>query len=259
MLSNKMTVSLMSLITILVFAFMASTAMGAVLGDGFETKVTLSHANANADTDDPPDGADAGPRAAPYTIADNVIESNATAGTTGVIRIKVEFAKRVRALMDQAASGNDPAVVTDGSEDAFTAQDITVTIKNQNGDEIELTAGHPLFTILDTENADADNPETYTPATPATLLAGKVYYVDLGDYQALAFGAENATGVITVEVKVLANRVKNDDLNDRIQASQNPGDMLGYNAEGSLKFTIVPRILLDPRLRLMRRVRLLFC
>ena len=38
----------------------------------------------------------------------------------------------------------------------------------------------------------------------------------------------------------MANRVKNDDLNDRIQASQNPGDMLGYNAEGSLKFTIVP-------------------
>ena len=51
-----------------------------------------------------------------------------------------------------------------GDEDAFTLDDLTVTIKNQNGDEIDLTAAHPVFTILDTEGADATTVETYTPA-----------------------------------------------------------------------------------------------
>ena len=76
MLSNKMTVSLMSLITILVFAFMASTAMGAVLGDGFETKVTLQNKGPNADTNDD-DTLDVGPNRPPYLIADNVLEADA--------------------------------------------------------------------------------------------------------------------------------------------------------------------------------------
>ena len=248
MLSKKMAFSLTSLITIFALAFVAPIAMGAVLGDGFETKVTLSHANANADTltaGTP----DTGPRAGPWTIADNVIASpapTATPGTPDHIRIKVEFGKRVKALLGTTA---DPTV---GDEDEFTLDDLTITVKNQNGTAIDLEADHPVFTTLDpTVTASASTVEVYADADgtvtdPAAagffVSTGKSYLISLGNIQAVPFGSDTGTvsGVITVEVKVLANRVKNDDLNDRIQASQNPGDMLGYNAEGSLKFTIVP-------------------
>ena len=250
MLSNKMTVSLMSLITILVFAFMASTAMGAVLGDGFETKVTLQNKGPNADTNDD-DTLDVGPNRPPYLIADNVLEADAD-NDPDDIYIKVEFAKRVRALME-GGTGED-AVVLDGSEDAFTLDDLTITVKNQNGTAIDLEADHPAFTILATAGPPAvgtvgtvDAFDVHADATfPGTAAAtdlpaaGKTYYIDLGGIAVAAFGETGATGVVSVEVKVLANRVKNDDLNDRIQASQNPGDMLGYNAEGKLEFKIVP-------------------
>ena len=222
MLSKKMAVSLTSLITILALAFVAPIAMGAVLGDGFETKLSINHRGPNAD-------GNTGPGLAPFKIADNVIEANTTADD---IYIKVEFAKRVNALIATA-----PAV-TDGSEPTFTIEDITVTVKNENGDDVSLEDAHPIFAIL-TEGSD-DTADSYADATSTTLMAGKTYYIDLGGIGAVAFGETGATGVITVEVKVLKNRVRNADLNDRIQAAQNIGDSLGYNAEGSLKFTIVP-------------------
>ena len=230
MLSKKMAFSLTSLITIFALAFVAPIAMGAVLGDGFKTTLSLNHRAPNAD------GADV-PGTAPFKIADNVIESDST---TNDIFLKVEFAKRVKALMD-GGSGDD-VVVTDGSEDAFTLQDLTVTIKNQNDGKIETTPVFAIFTASVDTTADAHADATFPGTAAATDLpaAGKIYYIDLGEIAAVALGETDATGIITVEVKVLKNRVKNDDLNDRIDAAQNPGDSLGYNAEGSLKFTIIP-------------------
>ena len=224
MMSNKWAFSLTSLITILALAFVAPIAMGVMLGDDFETKLSINHRGPNAE-------GDTGPGLAPVKIADNVIESDAS---TNDIFIKVEFAKRVKAMIGTTA---EP---TDGSEDAFTIDDVTVTIKDQSDRKIDVAADHPVFTILtagSTTTADA-----YTDATETTLpAAGKTYYIDLGEIVATALDLPGAgTGAITVEVKVLANRVKNDDLNDRIQANQNPGDSLGYNAEGKLEFKILP-------------------
>ena len=68
MLSKKMTFSLMSLITLLAFAFVAPVATAGVLGEKFATTITL-------------EGDSAG---------DNVIESGDTA-----VSIKVVFAKAV--------------------------------------------------------------------------------------------------------------------------------------------------------------------
>ncbi len=43
MLSKKMTFSLMSLITLLAFAFVAPFATAGILGDKFATTITLNH------------------------------------------------------------------------------------------------------------------------------------------------------------------------------------------------------------------------
>ena len=68
MLSKKMTFSLMSLITLLAFAFVAPVATAGILGEKFATTITL-------------EGDSAG---------DNVIESG-----TAEVSIKVVFAKAV--------------------------------------------------------------------------------------------------------------------------------------------------------------------
>jgi len=146
----------------------------------------------------------------PFLIADNVIEAG------GPIRLKVVFDKRIPSLL----TGDDLAGA-DGTENEFTTHDITVTAKNENAGDV-----------------------TAVPATIAAIAdkGNKEFTFTLGTIEAVAFGETDATGVITVEVKVLANRVKNDDISDRIQVAQNPGDSLGYNAEGALKFTIVPTV-----------------
>ena len=78
MLSKKMTFSLMSLITLLAFAFVAPFATAGVLGDKFATTITLNH--------------DAG--STPPLVGDNQVQ-------TGAISIKVVFAKAVGIILGQ--------------------------------------------------------------------------------------------------------------------------------------------------------------
>ena len=51
MLSKKMTFSLMSLITLLAFAFVAPFATAGILGDKFATTITLNHTTDPGGTD----------------------------------------------------------------------------------------------------------------------------------------------------------------------------------------------------------------
>jgi len=206
MLSRKMTVSLTSLITILALAFVAPIAMGAVLGDGFKTTLSLKHIAM-------PEGG----TTTPYVIADNVLEG------VGAVNIKVVFDKKVPAVPETLPD------TVDGTEDYLTTHDITVTAKDQSGRDVPGVA--PASIAIFSTLAD----------TPVESTNGKEFQFTLGTITPVALTAAGTeTGAITVEVKVLKNRVKNDDVSDRIQVAQNVGDSLGYNAEGSLKFTIVP-------------------
>ncbi|MDE0681714.1 MAG: Ig-like domain-containing protein [Candidatus Poribacteria bacterium] len=216
MLSKKMAFSLTSLITILALAFVVSPAMGVVLGDGFETKLSLKHQAR-------PDGG----TTTPYVIADNVLEGG------GPVNIKVVFTKRIASLLT-----GDDLTNADGTEDTFTLHDITVTAKDQSdrnydadsttdGTQLVMPATIAVFSTL------ADSPVASTNM--------KEFQFTLGTITPTVLSPDGTgTGAITVEVKVLADRVKNDDVADRIKAIQNSGDSLGYNAEGVLKFTIVP-------------------
>ena len=147
----------------------------------------------------------------PAVIADNVIDGG------GTISIKVVFDKRVPALL----TGQD---LTDavGIEDAFTIHDIQVAkAKDQSDRDVATTLGAP---------------ELFTGSTN-----NKEFMFSLGAINATALSADGTgTGVITVEVKVLANRVRNNDVDDRVNVAQNPLNSLGYNAEGKLTFTIIP-------------------
>ena len=108
MLSNKMTVSLMSLITILALVF-ASTAMAGVLGDKFSTVISLEGT----------------------TAGDNVI-------ATGTISIKVVFGKNV------AVGGNptDPAT----NDPGFNPNDVTVAaFTKATGAPVTVTPDVPAF------------------------------------------------------------------------------------------------------------------
>ena len=104
MLSKKMTFSLMSLITLLAFAFVVPFATAGVLGDKFSTTITLNHI-----ADPPQDGG-------PPLVGDNQVQ-------TGAISIKVVFGKAI-------ARGDDPTPAeTDGPIPAsgmFTPADVTV-------------------------------------------------------------------------------------------------------------------------------------
>ena len=104
MLSKKMTFSLMSLITLLAFAFVAPFATAGVLGEKFATTITL-------------EGDSAG---------DNVIES----GTA--VSIKVVFAKAVDVGADADADG--PPVILGG---LFAPEDLTIVAFNK-------TTGAPI-------------------------------------------------------------------------------------------------------------------
>ena len=216
MLSRKMTVSLTSLITILALAFVAPIAMGAVLGDGFKTTLSLKHQAR-------PDGG----TTTPYVIADNVLEGG------GPVNIKVVFDKRVASLPTGDALTN-----ADGTENTFTLHDITVTAKDQSDRDYDADAG-----TEGTQKVAASAIAIFSTLadTPVPSTNMKEFQFTLRTITPTVLSADGTgTGIITVEVKVLANRVRNDDLNDRIQAAQNIGDSLGYNAEGVLKFTIVP-------------------
>ena len=199
MLSKKMAFSLTSLITIFALAFVVTSAMGAVLGDGFKTTLSLNH---TAPTDP------AAPTALDL-IAENVIH------TGGAISIKVVFDKEVE--FDSTLTD------TNGTEPQFTIEDIKVTkAKDQSDRNVTATLGSlAVFT-------DSTNRKEYMftlTATAAPLTAA---------------AAAADTGVITVEVKVLKNRVRNDNVDDRVRDMQNPADMLGYNGEGKLEFKIFP-------------------
>ena len=92
MLSKKMTFSLMSLITLLAFAFVAPFATAGILGDKFATTITLNH--------------DAG--STPPLVGDNQVQID------GTISIKVVFGKNVAvgqnaADADAGGAGGIPA------------------------------------------------------------------------------------------------------------------------------------------------------
>ena len=201
MLSKKMAFSLTSLITIFALAFVVPTAMGAVLGDGFEAK--LSIANHDATT-------------TPALVSENILEGS------GTVTIKVVFGKRVALPADGAT--------TDGTEDGFSLQDITLVKAKDQSDRNLATA--PVVTA----------PVVFTDGTtPSTN--GKEYMFTLTGLAPSPLAADGTgTGIITVEVKVLANRVQNQDVDDRVNVAQNPGNSLGYNAEGKLTFTIGPAV-----------------
>ena len=117
MLSKKMTFSLMSLITLLAFAFVAPFATAGVLGDKFATTITL-------------EGDSAG---------DNVIESGETA-----VSIKVVFAKAVDVGDD--AEENDTDAEKAAAVLMFTPGDLTIVAFNKTtGAPIDpaVTAGEP--------------------------------------------------------------------------------------------------------------------
>ena len=192
MLSKHMTSSLMILITIFALAFMASTAMGAVLGDGFKTTLSLIN---NAD-------------ATPALVTDNTLEG------AGEVTIKVVFDKEV------TLAPADPT--PDGTEAGFSLLDIKVTkAKDQSDRDVTVT------------------PTSLTVFTGSANM--KDYQFSLGTITPTALSADGTgTGIITVEVKVLKNRVKNNNVDDRVQTMQKPGDVLGYNSEGALTFTVAP-------------------
>ena len=203
MLSKKMAFSLTSLITIFALAFVVPTAMGEVIGKDFETK--LSIANHTATT-------------TPALVSENTLEG------TGTVTIKVVFGKRVALPADGAT--------TDGTENEFSLQDIMlVKVKDQSDRNF---APDPAVA--------ATAPVVFTDGTtPSTNM--KEYMFTLTGLAPTALSADGTgTGIITVEVKVLKNRVRNNDVDDRVNVAQTPGNSLGYNAEGKLTFTIGPAV-----------------
>ena len=204
MLSKKMAFSLTSLITLLAFAFVVPIATGAVLGDGFETK--LSIANHTDST-------------TPALVSENMLEGS------GAVTIKVVFGKRV-ALFD--TTGGETA---DGTEMEFSIQDIMLVKAKDQSDRNLATP--PVVTA----------PVAFTPTGGNASTNGKEYMFTLTGLAPNVLSADGTgTGIITVEVKVLASRVQNNDVGDQVSVAQNPGDSLGYNAEGKLTFTIGPAV-----------------
>ena len=115
MLSKKMAFSLTSLIIIFALAFVAPTAMGEVIGKGFETKFSI--ANHDATT-------------TPALVSENTLEGS------GAVTIKVVFGKRV-ALPE---TGDTP----DGTENEFSLQDIMLVKAKDQSDRNLATA--PVIT-----------------------------------------------------------------------------------------------------------------
>ena len=133
MLSKKMTFSLMSLITLLAFAFVAPFATAGVLGDKFVTTITLNDA-----------------------VGDNVAES-------GDITLGVVFGKEV-------AEGDNPTDVEDvtPASPMFTPADVTFVAFNKvTGEAVEVT----VDTGVDgTEPAFPDSMTEYTVNLAAIIV-----------------------------------------------------------------------------------------
>ena len=116
MLSKKMTFSLMSLITLLAFAFVAPVATAGILGDKFVTTITL----------EPGQGTEGenSVTARGMLVGDNQITTGSDA-----TRIRVVFAKAVTAGENAvAATDGGPAEIPAGR---FAPEDVTIVAFNK--------------------------------------------------------------------------------------------------------------------------------
>ena len=127
MLSKKMTFSLMSLITLLAFAFVAPFATAGVLGDKFATTITLNH------TTDPLEDEDEDAA----LVGDNQVE-------TGTISIKVVFGKNIDVGANVTVTTGDVEAVV--ASPLFTPADVTVVAfdKTTGKSHAALTVATPV-------------------------------------------------------------------------------------------------------------------
>ena len=209
MLSNKMTFSLMSLITIFALAFVTSFATAGVLGEEFGTTITLAGTGATADA-----------VVGTTILGDNIIQ---TAGASDSIFIRVVFDKKVEA----GTTTQDDAAAADGATDAvkaanpprFSPADITVTAFSKSDG-----------TTVDTTVAD-----------PVAAFTGSMteFLVGLGpiDVDPTASPPVNPEGVVVL-VTIAKDAVENNDPADVIKAGTGD-DTLGKNAKATLQFDVV--------------------
>ena len=207
MLSKKMTFSLMSLITLLAFAFVAPFATAGVLGDKFATTITLNH---TADAEASP------------LVGDNQV-------VAGTISIKVVFGKNV-AVGENAGEG--PPVVLGG---LFALEDVTVVAFDKTtgaSPENAITAATPVH-VLGTMNEATVSLGNITDNTVVlvTIAEGAVTNNDPADVIAAGTGDDTLGGNakatlrfdVVVAVDAMAPRVVSvDDLPAVVIAPGNP-------------------------------------
>ena len=129
MLSKKMTVSLMSLITIIALAFVISPAMAGILGDKFATTIMLEGTAAIS-------GAD---RTVTRPIGYNVVQAH----DSEHVSIKVAFGKKVAVGANADAAATPPVL---GS--LFASEDVTVAaFKKSDGTPVPVSPQTPVHVI----------------------------------------------------------------------------------------------------------------
>ena len=168
MLSKKMAFSLMSLITILAIAFIAPTAMGAVLGENFKTTISLLGTGSDL--------------ASVAVLGDNVTGS-------GQPFIKVVF--------DKAVADGEASTGTVGA--GFDFDDLTIVAFNKaTGDAVTISSGDPTpvpgtmteFTVALGSTTVDDSTNTGGVVVLVTIAAGAVTNNDPADVITAGTGAD---------------------------------------------------------------------
>ena len=206
MLSNKMTFSLMSLITILALVFVSSATAG-VLGDKFGTTIMLNSA-----------------------IGDNVV-------ATGTISVTVVFDKNVAVADDSTA---DPVPAANIA--AFTPSDVTVAaFTKTTGAPVTLTVGTPVHVTGTLNEATVDLGTIAADTTVLlTIAEGAVTNNDPADVITAGTGDDTLGGNAKATLRFdVVEEVAADSVIPRVTSVDDlPAVVIGPGNPDSFAFTV---------------------
>ena len=184
MMSKKWTFSLTSLITILVLAFVVSSAPAGVLGDKFSTTISLANPS-ETDTDG-------------MIVGDNQFAAAATTDADAQPVLKVVFDKRV-------------TLGTDGTAAAFAPEDVKITV-------IDKETGTTSSITIAADDIKTD-PQTGTAGDEDLPNPWAMFTVDLGDSRIDA----GSTVLVTIAAGAVENAEPGDVIAATVNAGDSLG------------------------------------